>query len=193
MGEYERIAGDLALDFANTMGGARGISPKESLQSYGHLVAWANYCELIGRARAEELIKLGETQAAAAQEVLSRAISLREAIYRVVSGSVPKEEDLFLLSREYQFAMGRARLTAGKKEYSWQWPDSKTDLDQMLWPVAKAATDLLTSTENVQFLKECEGDTCTWLFLDTSKNHRRRWCVMSDCGNRAKAKRFRAR
>ncbi|MBV7483963.1 CGNR zinc finger domain-containing protein [Bordetella sp. BOR01] len=36
-------------------------------------------------------------------------------------------------------------------------------------------------------LHECEG--CTWLFLDTSRGGRRRWCSMATCGNRAKARR----
>jgi predicted RNA-binding Zn ribbon-like protein len=36
-------------------------------------------------------------------------------------------------------------------------------------------------------------ETCRWLFLDTSKNHTRRWCNMRVCGNRMKARRFHAR
>jgi predicted RNA-binding Zn ribbon-like protein len=36
---------------------------------------------------------------------------------------------------------------------------------------------------------ECEGEGCSWLFLDTSRNRSRRWCSMEDCGNRAKARR----
>jgi predicted RNA-binding Zn ribbon-like protein len=31
------------------------------------------------------------------------------------------------------------------------------------------------------------------LFLDTTKNHTRRWCNMKICGNRAKARRFQER
>jgi predicted RNA-binding Zn ribbon-like protein len=38
-------------------------------------------------------------------------------------------------------------------------------------------------------VRECSGDTCGWLFVDTSRNHSRRWCDMEDCGNRAKARR----
>jgi len=38
-------------------------------------------------------------------------------------------------------------------------------------------------------LKLCEGHDCAWLFLDTSKNGRRRWCSMATCGNSAKARR----
>ena len=36
-------------------------------------------------------------------------------------------------------------------------------------------------------------DGCGWVFLDETKNRRRRWCSMKDCGNRAKARRHYAR
>ena len=39
----------------------------------------------------------------------------------------------------------------------------------------------------------CANDTCRWVFFDDSRTHRRRWCDMSSCGNRAKAARHRAR
>ena len=38
-------------------------------------------------------------------------------------------------------------------------------------------------------VKECDNETCRWLFVDMSKNRSRRWCDMKDCGNRAKARR----
>ena len=44
-----------------------------------------------------------------------------------------------------------------------------------------------------QRVRACGADTCRWLFLDTSKNHTRRWCNMRICGNRMKARRFQAR
>lgn len=37
------------------------------------------------------------------------------------------------------------------------------------------------------YVRNCEGPTCTLYFLDISKNHKRRWCSMKICGNRAKA------
>ncbi|MDY7552284.1 CGNR zinc finger domain-containing protein [Pseudomonas sp. FG1] len=45
----------------------------------------------------------------------------------------------------------------------------------------------LLASDLVAKIKQCEG--CTWLFIDTSKNHRRRWCAMATSGNRAKAQR----
>ncbi len=38
-------------------------------------------------------------------------------------------------------------------------------------------------------LKVCPGDHCGWAFYDTSRNRTGRWCSMSVCGGRAKAKR----
>ena len=42
-------------------------------------------------------------------------------------------------------------------------------------------------------LKICPADDCRWAFYDFSRNHSRTWCSMSDCGNRAKARAYRAR
>lgn len=42
-------------------------------------------------------------------------------------------------------------------------------------------------------IKQCEAEDCGVLFLDTSRGGRRRWCSMSRCGAKAKAKAFRDR
>jgi predicted RNA-binding Zn ribbon-like protein len=42
-------------------------------------------------------------------------------------------------------------------------------------------------------IRICANDTCRWVFFDTSRTGRRRWCDMATCGNRAKAARHRAR
>jgi len=66
-------------------------------------------------------------------------------------------------------------------------------LDQMLWPIVRSAVDLLTSRE-ARRVKVCPGlDDCGWLFLDTSKSGRRRWCSMDSCGSRSKMRRYYAR
>ncbi len=42
-------------------------------------------------------------------------------------------------------------------------------------------------------IRVCDNDRCQWVFFDTSRTGRRRWCDMATCGNRAKAARHRAR
>ncbi|MCL4370559.1 MAG: CGNR zinc finger domain-containing protein [Chloroflexi bacterium] len=62
----------------------------------------------------------------------------------------------------------------------------------MLWPVARSAGELLTSSE-LGRVRKCAGYPCGRLFLDTSRNQSRRWCDMKSCGNLAKARRHYAR
>ncbi len=42
-------------------------------------------------------------------------------------------------------------------------------------------------------LKVCREDTCAWAFYDRSKNRSGAWCSMAVCGNRTKARAYRAR
>ena len=48
----------------------------------------------------------------------------------------------------------------------------------------------LLNTVEFKYLKKCNNHKCSLYFIDTSKNHSRRWCSMDICGNRAKVNRF---
>jgi predicted RNA-binding Zn ribbon-like protein len=44
-----------------------------------------------------------------------------------------------------------------------------------------------------QRLKACPAEDCMWAFYDHSRNRSGTWCEMGECGNRAKARRWRER
>jgi predicted RNA-binding Zn ribbon-like protein len=60
-----------------------------------------------------------------------------------------------------------------------------TSPESLLQPIGEALARLV-SDEDFTYVKACEGPTCTLLFADHTKGHRRRWCSMAVCGNRAK-------
>ena len=103
----------------------------------------------------------------------------------------PQTADLDHLNAELSTNLGRLRVASSKKGFNWTWANADDALDQPLGPIARSAADLLTSPHLLEQVRLCEGDTCGWLFVDSTKNHSRRWCVMSDCGNVAKVRRFR--
>ena len=70
-------------------------------------------------------------------------------------------------------------------------PHSSALPELPLWLLSLSAAELMTS-EQMQLLRACGSPECRWLFVDTSKNHTRRWCDMKICGNRMKARRFKA-
>jgi predicted RNA-binding Zn ribbon-like protein len=62
----------------------------------------------------------------------------------------------------------------------------------LMIPVVESAADSLIGGELTR-VRRCSDPRCPRLFLDTTRNARRRWCDMATCGNRAKAARFRER
>lgn len=59
--------------------------------------------------------------------------------------------------------------------------------------LAASALSILADPRELSRVKTCPGTDCGWVFLDETKNARRKWCVMELCGNRAKATRHYAK
>ena len=62
----------------------------------------------------------------------------------------------------------------------------------LMVPIVDSAADTLV-TGALDRVRRCADGRCPRVFLDTTKNGRRRWCDMATCGNRAKAQRHRDR
>lgn len=203
------IGGRLCLDFANTVGGRRLASTSEKkggtdyvvredrLTDYFDLLAWSLRVGLLTDADANRLMREARRREEAAAAVWKRAIGLREAIYRIsaaiAGGKQPRGDDIEILNQELAVAHGRVRLALGEEsQFLWEWIDAKEALDQTLWRIADSAAEMLTAGDMTR-LRRCGGEDCGWLFEDTSRNRSRQWCVMKDCGNVAKVRRFRSR
>lgn len=65
-----------------------------------------------------------------------------------------------------------------------------TPVPTLLGPVAEAIAQLLAEGE-IEYVKTCAHPECILWFYDRTKSHKRRWCSMASCGNRAKAAQFR--
>jgi predicted RNA-binding Zn ribbon-like protein len=187
--EFDRCAGHLALDFANTVDGRGSDSPVERLASYPDLLAFATQCELVGAAETQKLATRARRSPADAETVLERARALRDALYEITSAIAEERAPSAAARAELNRAVGRLEIGS---DWQWEWGCSPGGLDAMLGPITIAAAELLTGPQRER-ISMCASETCAWVFLDTSKNHSRRWCDMNVCGNRAKARRFQAR
>jgi|SRR5580692_4967932 predicted RNA-binding Zn ribbon-like protein len=198
MAEMKFIAGSLCLDFVNTVGGrdARDVVLRDKLKAYADLAIWGRLAGFHTAREARKLERVAERYPARAAATLARAIRLREALFRIgkslLGRSAPDDSDVNVLRTEISIAKAHQRLVPAGAKFAWIWDRSENALDSPLWRVSQSAADLLTSAD-LQKLRQCGGDECRWLFLDTSRNGTRRWCDMKDCGNRAKVRRFRRR
>jgi predicted RNA-binding Zn ribbon-like protein len=197
---FELRGGVPCLDFVNTVGWRLTDRPSEYLRSYEDLLAWGRQAGLLAPEETEGLSRQATLDPEGAQETLSRALALREAIHQVISAAIagePQDEsDLSALNRELSIALSRLRVMPAGGAYGWGWERSGDDggppLDSPLWPVARSAAELLTSPK-LGRVKVCADKGCGWVFLDESRNGSRRWCDSRDCGNRERVRRHLAR
>ncbi len=190
---FDYDSGDLCLDFANTMSNHAGDHPEENLKGYTDLIAWGEGAGLVTPESAARLFDRSVALPEDAERIYGAAIQVREALYHIFSnryaGRTIPGPDLEVLNSLVQEAMGHLRLTPADGEFRWEWLPGIQEANLILWSVARAAAELLTS-DHVLRVRECEDDRgCGYLFIDQSKNHSRRWCSMESCGNRAKARR----
>jgi len=195
---FDLTAGNLCLDFINTLDN-RPTEPNELLKSFLDLARFGEDTGILTPAQADSFIERSQAMPTAAEQTLRSAIEMREAMFAVFSAVVNKQpvpkDALAKLNGSIQYAAQHTQLVPANGGFAWEFdriPSPERCLDPMLWPITRATADLLASSQ-LPFVRACSSPTCEWLFLDTSKNHRRRWCSMKQCGNRAKVRRFYAK
>ncbi|GHO63698.1 hypothetical protein KSC_025900 [Ktedonobacter sp. SOSP1-52] len=75
----------LCLDFANTVGWHASDHPQEWLLSYADLLAWSQHVGIVTNLQHEQHLQEASSRPTFAEEVLTRAIALREVLYRIFS------------------------------------------------------------------------------------------------------------
>ena len=185
-------SGNLALAFANTADWHASAQPVETLTSFEALLEWGERLGLLNDTSAARLHESAQRDPEGARATLDRVIELREAIYRIFSAIAhrrqPAAADLDLLNAAIRDASDHLRIVAAGERFTWGWAGWGEALDCLLWPIARAAAELLVSAE-LDRVRECANPPCGWLFIDRSRNRSRRWCDMRSCGNRMKARR----
>jgi predicted RNA-binding Zn ribbon-like protein len=179
----------LCLDFVNSTSNHQNTSD-DYLKSYADLVSWGVDVKLLSTQEAMSLWEVASQQPAQAAALHQKAVVLREAIYHILSDfardQTPNPANLNTLNAALTEAMAHMRLLLADGSFNWTWDDPIARLEYVYWRVAWSASELLMS-DKLKHIRQCEG--CDWLFLDMGRGHKRRWCDMNTCGNRAKARR----
>jgi predicted RNA-binding Zn ribbon-like protein len=171
--------------------------PYEHMGDYFSLVSWGEGAGIIASEKADRLRQLASEKADEAAAAYDGAIQLREAIYRIFSrhyhNEPVKPDDMQVLNGILSMSLPHLQVASLSAGFGWEWSIDTDDFNQIIWPVARSAAELLTS-DQLCCVRVCEDDQgCGYLFIDTTRNHSRRWCSMESCGNRAKARRHYAR
>ena len=174
--------GELALvqGFVNTLDSDGGLAQVERLRDPADLERWLRKKGLLERGA-----RIGRAE-------LRRAIEVRQALRALLlsNNGMPVDGDAVAILNE---AAHRAHSTVRFA------PDGAAERVPAARGLDGAIARLLAAVERSMVdgtwhrLKACPNPDCEWAFYDRSRNRSSRWCVMSECGNRAKARAFRER
>jgi predicted RNA-binding Zn ribbon-like protein len=189
------IGGDAALDFINTVTG-RDQEPRDWLDGYARLLEWAALVRLLPAKNLRALTKKMHGDPAAATRALTRAKELREELFAltraVASGHAPPKSALAALREHWLAGIEAHELRFEHGRVIAEIRADAADLDLIAALIAYRMVEHVLP-QPADRLRMCGGVNCSWVFIDSSKAGRRRWCDMAVCGNVAKAERFYAR
>jgi predicted RNA-binding Zn ribbon-like protein len=191
----DHVHADLALetcfDFLNTLDLENGALV-ERLTSLDAASAWLAGHDVVGDAAAiNALAGSDDERAAVLDRIVTTRTALREVAHAVAHGGPPAgaaidEVNRALRSRE------RIELVAADDGVRLGHSHLGDVVDEVLARIAEPIVREIGNGHDERF-RICASDTCRWIFYDESRSGLRRWCDMTTCGNRAKARRHRAR
>ncbi|MBT8152338.1 CGNR zinc finger domain-containing protein [Epibacterium ulvae] len=95
-----------------------------------------------------------------------------------------------ILGNTAQVLQIESAMDATNRPYQLTYHSQLRGPEDLLPRIAATCAQLICEAD-LRFVKNCEAEDCSLYFLDVSKSHRRRWCSMEVCGNRAKAAAYR--
>jgi predicted RNA-binding Zn ribbon-like protein len=170
-----RVAGNLALDLANTVSWRGTDRETDHLLKAGDVVAWAKKAGLVD-SRFEAAPR---ERGALVKRTLALRTAIGEAGSAISQGRKAPASALNVIRDLAAEALQAADIAGSPAIFVFN------GIDKIVGAVAWSALDLLRGDE-LSRLKQCPAENCQWLFIDRTKNGSRRWCDMTTCGNRAK-------
>jgi predicted RNA-binding Zn ribbon-like protein len=185
---------EATFDFLNTLDHDDGFV-REHLTNLDDALAWFVERGVIHREGADRARDQVTAQPAAADRDLNHVRAVRQALREVADAiathRVPDGGAIDTVNRALR-ARQVIELVASPDGCSVDHRHVGDPVDDALARLAEPLVSELTAG-HPERIRICASDTCEWVFYDTSRTGRRRWCDMATCGNRAKAARHRAR
>ena len=182
------------LDFVNTLEFDRP-APQDDFQSAEDALVWLHDHNLMHRESLDELRANVRASSAQANRILDRVKRVRSAMRELVEATVERRPPAL----EHLAEVNRALRT----HYIYELVpapdgvslDHRHEGDPVDGALARLVESLAREVSQGQpdRLRLCANDDCRWVFADTSRTGRRKWCDMATCGNQAKAARYRER
>jgi predicted RNA-binding Zn ribbon-like protein len=184
--------GRLCIDFVNTIHDRSAVAAEDYLATPERYAEWAGRTGAVGAGEDIQLPRSKDEQA----RLMADIRMLRDALHRLLMARLDgialpadalRTANAWLLKARKDQALasdGQLMLRAGPGDAA--------------LPLKRIALDLVDTFAKARAgefkLGRCANQSsCGWIFADTSKNGRRRWCSMDTCGVASKMAKLRGR
>ena len=195
-GSLDLVGGELAWDFTNTSSARGSPAHKEHLRDFDTLMQWVEHARVMPPSDCAYVRTALAGHPRRSRRIFERALEMRELIWMI--GTALAEQRpvpgklLASLSAAHAENLRHAEMKMRLGSYIWVWDPRRDIQAAILGPITLSALTLVMEKDLLR-TRRCAGQDCGWLFFDTTKNNRRRWCDMRVCGNRAKVRAIRTR
>jgi predicted RNA-binding Zn ribbon-like protein len=176
------------LDFVNSVHNRYAVELEDYVQQPQRFIEW---CLRAGVLRPDDGVRAPRTvhqRAALMRQVVALRHHLHALLTSRIDGVPPPADAVRRLDQWLHRAWASQSLESDGQMH---WRDDAYNVLLPLKRIALDALDLISDPSGSRLRRCANTSSCGWLFLDTSKNQRRRWCAMETCGTAVKVKRYR--
>ncbi|WP_292413294.1 MULTISPECIES: CGNR zinc finger domain-containing protein [unclassified Methylophaga] len=172
--KYEFVGNNLGVDFINTEVNVKG-ELMDLLMSDSDVMEWLDQANIdADLGKGVELGKLLEFRKKA-----------RHILTRIIDNESLDDEAITSLNDDLKNYKTHYQLEMSSEGYQLNNPKTYSSTEELIGLFAFEVATLLASEQRM-YLKRCLNPDCVLMFVDNSRSHKRRWCSMDTCGNRAK-------
>lgn len=172
--KYEFVGNNLGVDFINTEVNVKG-ELVDLLLTESDVMAWLEQANI--DADLVQDIDVGK--------LLAFRHMARKVLSQIIENKSIESDALATLNNYLQNYKMHYQLEQSSEGYQLINQNVCHSTADIIGLLAFELANMLASDQRT-YLKRCLNPDCVLMFVDNSRSHKRRWCSMDTCGNRAK-------
>jgi predicted RNA-binding Zn ribbon-like protein len=183
--------GCIVFDFTNTISSRKNESGFDYLSDYSEFLKWSGKVGLLPGNQLKVLKKVEQKSEKLVSKSFRHLIHARDVLYALFSSISNKKPIDQRALKQFNTLLSDSfsdiSLQTIRNEFRVSFYNESRLTNEPLNIIMKSAYDVLVNEDSAR-VKECPS--CGWLFLDKTKNGKRKWCDMQVCGSHDKALRY---